>query len=69
MEKTPTYAMARVALAGIEDGSEPGLTETDSMRPKKFNFAHAEQIKTEYENARPLYNTSKYFLVYPEYLD
>lgn len=34
-----------------------------------FLDGHAEQIKTEYENARPLYNTSKYFLVYPEYLD
>ncbi len=33
-----------------------------------FLDAHAEQVKTEYSNNLPLYNTSKYFLIYPEYL-
>ena len=37
-----------------------------------FLDAHADQIRTEYEVAgsttRPMYNTSSYFLVFPEYL-
>ena len=37
-----------------------------------FLDAHAEQVLTEYGNdgqsTRPLYNTSKYFLIFPEYL-
>jgi len=38
-----------------------------------FLDAHAEQVKTEYENdgqsTRPKYNTGKYFFIFPEYLD
>ena len=37
-----------------------------------FLDAHAEQVKTVYTNngqsTFPEYNTSKYFLIYPEYL-
>ncbi len=47
-----------------------GKPDTNSV---SFLDAHAEQVKTEYENdgqsTRPMYNSSKYFLVYPEYID
>lgn len=47
-----------------------GKPDTNSV---SFLDAHAEQVKTEYENdgqsTRPKYNTGKYFFIFPEYLD
>lgn len=51
------------------DVTHHGRADINSV---SFLDAHAEQIKTEYESTgqskRPIYNTAKYFLVFPEYL-
>lgn len=42
-----------------------GQPDTNSV---SFLDAHAEQLKTEYQNNVPAYITSKYFLIFPEYI-